>query len=103
MRALTFPPLLLLLAISPQGCERGPVQSAAPAASVKTSAATVEARKAEIRAQIAKVCPVILRPSELERAATLVDRLASDAEVIATVQRLFRFDSEARVCRGLQS
>ncbi len=101
MNALRSIFLPTMLAISLAGCVSGQTQTAPPVAAVKASASAAADRRAEIRAQIAKVCPVILRPSELDRAAALVDRLAADAEVVATVRRLFRFDGEARVCRGM--
>jgi hypothetical protein len=78
---------------------RGPI--APPVAAVRTRGHDATERRAEIKRQIAKVCPAILTPDELERSADLVERLAGDADVVALVKRLFRFDSEARTCRGM--
>lgn len=88
--------LPLLLA----GCASGQQQTAPPVAAVRTPAATPEARRAEIRRQIAAVCPTVLTPAELDRYAATVERLAGDGDVLALTMRLVRFDSEARVCRG---
>lgn len=101
MRARTFPLLLLTLPILLGGCEsaRQPIAAAVPV--VKTTAPTASGRLAEIKAQIAKVCPVKMTPDELERAAVVVDRYSADKDVVAIVGRLFRFDSETRVCRGV--
>lgn len=83
------------------GCTSAQQQTAPPVAAVKTTSLTKEARIAEIKAQIAKVCPKNMTPAELDRAAALVERLARDGEVVAVVKRLFQFDSEARACRGI--
>lgn len=88
-------PLLLLA-----GCASGLQQIAPPVAAVRTTAPAADARRAEIKRQIAKVCPAVLTPAELDRFAAMVERLAGDEDVVAVVKRLFRFDSEARVCRG---
>lgn len=101
MRAPIFRLLPIVLPILLAGCGSGPQQSAPPVAAVKTQAATPDARRVEIKRQIAKVCPGVLTPDELDRFAALVERLAADADVVAVVRRLFRFDSEARVCRGI--
>lgn len=100
MRAPICRLLPIVLPILLAACASGPQQSA-PVAAVKTQAATPDARRAEIRRQIAKVCPGVLTPDELDRYAALVERLAGDADVVAVVARLFRFDSEARICRGV--
>jgi len=47
------------------------------------------------------VCPTVLTPAELDRYAATVERLAGDGDVLALTMRLVRFDSEARVCRGV--
>ena len=101
MRAPISRLLLLTLTISLGACARAPQPIAPPVAAVRTTAATADARRAEIKRQIAKVCPGVLTPAELDRFAALVERLAGDADVVAVVQRLFRFDSEALVCRGV--
>ncbi len=101
MRAPISRLLPIALPILLAGCENARVLSAPPVAAVKTQAATPDARRVEIKRQIAKVCPGVLTPDELDRFAALVERLAADADVVAVVRRLFRFDSEARVCRGI--
>lgn len=101
MRAPLSRLILILPLISLAGCASGPQQIAPPVAAVRTVAPTADARRAEIKRQIAKVCPGVLTPDELDRFAALVERLAGDADVVAVVKRLFRFDSEARVCRGV--
>lgn len=101
MRAPLSRLILILPLISLAGCASGPQQIAPPVAAVKSTATTADARRAEIKRQIAKVCPGILTPAELDRFAALVERLTGDADVVAVVKRLFRFDSEARVCRGV--
>jgi len=101
MRAPIFRLLPIALPILLAGCASGQRQIAPPVAAIRTQATTHDARRAEIKRQIAKVCPVVLTPAELDRFAALVERLAADADVVAVVRRLFRFDSEARVCRGI--
>jgi len=101
MRAPIYLLLPMTLPILLGSCTREPPQIAAPVAAVKTISLTKEARLAEIKAQIAKVCPKNMTPAELDRAAALVARLARDGEVVAVVKRLFQFDSEARACRGI--
>jgi hypothetical protein len=95
--------LLLLIApsISPNGCATAPSASAPPVAHVATQAATPDARRAEIRRQIAKVCPVPLTADELERAAAIVEARGGDGEVAWLGGRLYTVDGQARVCRGL--
>ncbi|MCB1533583.1 MAG: hypothetical protein KDJ44_02385 [Rhodoblastus sp.] len=102
MRAPIYLLLPMTLPILLGACTSAQQQIAEPVAAVKTEASTKEARLAEIKAQIAKVCPKNMTPSELDRAAVLVERLARDGEVVAVVKRLFQFDSEARACRGLR-
>jgi len=93
-----LPTIALLTSLA--GCASAPTPIAPPVAAVKATGATADARRAEIRAQIAKVCPAILTPAELDRAAAVADRFAGDGNVIATIARLDRMDREARICRG---
>lgn len=101
MRAPIFRLLPIALPILLAGCANGQQQIAPPVAAIRTQAATPDARRVEIKRQIAKVCPGVLTPDELDRFAALVERLSADADVVAVARRLFRFDSEARVCRGI--
>lgn len=100
MRAPIFLPLLLLLPISLGACVSAPQPSAPPVAAIPARSPDKAARLAEIKRQIAAVCPATMTADELDLAATVVERHASDHEVAATVARLFKMDSEARICRG---
>lgn len=74
----------------------------APTAVIRTVLAqpTAAARKAEIRRQLARLCPVPLSDAALERAAAYVET-HRDAGALAIVNDLARLDGEARVCRGM--
>lgn len=95
-RLLPVLPALLLA-----GCATARPQIAPPVAAVRTTAPATAARRVEIVSQIAKACPGALTPDELDRYAALVERLAGDGDAVAAVQRLFRFDTEVRLCRGI--
>lgn len=60
---------------------------------------TPEARKADIRRQLSRICPVPLSDAALERAALYIER-HRDKDAVAIVNELSRLDAEARVCRG---
>lgn len=101
MRAPISRLILISLPILLASCASGPQPTAPPVAAVRTTGTTADARRAEIRRQIAKACPAPLAQSELERAASLVERLSADADVFALVKRLNKFDLETRICRGV--
>lgn len=102
MRARRLIPPLTMLALLLAGCASAPQQTAPPVAAVKSSASTAAARKADIRRQIAAVCPTPLSPSDLDRAESVVERHQVDRDVIAVVGRLDRMDRETRICRGIK-
>jgi hypothetical protein len=60
---------------------------------------TPEARRAEIKRQLSRICPVPLSDDALERAARYVET-HRDKDALAIVNELSRLDAEARVCRG---
>jgi hypothetical protein len=62
---------------------------------------TREARKAEIRRQIAAVCPRPLSDDELEQVASFVEANRSKPAV-HVVRMLSRMDAETRICRGMK-
>lgn len=95
-----FLTLLATLPILLGSCASEPSKFA-PTAAIKTTSATPDQRRAEIRRQIAAVCPKPLSADELDRAATIVERYATDGDVTKVVGRQFKMDSEARVCRGI--
>jgi hypothetical protein len=98
MRARTF--LLLSMTLTPwlASCE---AERAPPLAAVSKVLAreTPAARKAEIRRQLAPLCPAPLGDGELERAAAYVET-HRDKGAIWLVGRLSRMDAETRVCRN---
>jgi hypothetical protein len=59
------------------------------------------ARKAEIRLQLAALCPAPLGDDELERAAIYVEA-HRDKGAIWIVGRLSRMDAETRICRNMK-
>lgn len=75
------------------GCANAPPPTAPPVAAI---------RQADIRRQIAPVCPTPLSPGDLDRAASVAERHASDRDVTRVVGRLDRMDRESRVCRGMR-
>ena len=95
MNALRSILLPMTLATLLAGCASAPPQTAPPVAAIK-------GRQAEIRRQIAPVCPAPLSPADLDRAATVVERHAADRDVTRVVGRLDRMDRETRVCRGVK-
>lgn len=56
-------------------------------------------RKSIILQKIAMACPAPMTNAERARFATLVLRLADDADVVDAVDRLDRFDAETLICR----
>lgn len=98
MSALKFLPLLPILMLSLAAC--GP-ERPEPVAAIQTVLAqgTPAARKAEIRRQLAKICPAPLSAAALERVAAYVET-HRDAGSVAIVGDLSRLDAESRVCRG---
>lgn len=92
--------LLPILTLSLQACDDA---RQAPVAAVRTVLAqdTPATRRAEIRRQLARLCPVPLSAAALEHAAAYVET-HRDAGAVAIVQDLSRLDAEARVCRGIR-
>jgi hypothetical protein len=94
--------LLPLTILTPllASCE---AERAPPVAAVRTVLAqnTPAARKAEIRRQLAAVCPTPLSDDELERAAAYVEA-HRDKGAIWIVKRLSRLDAETRICRDMK-
>jgi hypothetical protein len=72
-----------------------------PAAAISTVLArpTAEVRRAEIKRQLSRICPVPLSDDALEQAARYVET-HRDQDALAIVNALSRLDAEARVCRG---
>lgn len=68
-----------------------------PVAAVVLQAGDAQARRADIRRQLAPLCPAPLSPAELAAAAALVERHGDAAPFAA---RAFRLHLEAQVCRG---
>lgn len=101
MRAQIFRPALIVPLIWLGACASAPQETAPPVAAIRTPENDAAKRRTEIARQLAKICPGVLTPGELDRYAGVVDRLAQDRDAVAMAGRLFRFDSEARVCRGL--
>jgi hypothetical protein len=60
------------------------------------------ARKAEIRRQLAALCPAPLSDDELERAASYVEA-HRDKGAMWIVGRLSHMDAETRVCRNIKN
>ncbi len=91
---------IFALMLSLQACDG---ERPAPVAAVRTVLAqdTPAARRAEIRRQLSRLCPVPLSDAALERAAAFVET-HRDAGAVAIVQDLSRLDGEARVCRGIK-
>lgn len=89
-------PAALLLILLP-GC--APDDPARAALDTVRSLPPVE-RRAAIKRTLARVCPVPLTDSELERAAVYVELNAASLESQWLVGRLDRMDAETRVCRG---
>jgi hypothetical protein len=94
--------LLLLMMLTPllASCE---AERAPPVAAVRTvlEQSTPTARKAEIRRQLAALCPAPLSDDDLERASVYVES-HRDKGAVWIVGRLSRLDAETRVCRGLK-
>jgi hypothetical protein len=63
---------------------------------------TPEARRAEIKLQLSRICPVPLSDDALERVARYVES-HRDKDALAIVNELSRLDAEARVCRGRET
>lgn len=101
MRARTFLLSLMIPILSLAACDDG---GPPPIAAVRavTAQTTPEARKAEIKRQLARICPTPLGDADLERAAAFVET-HRDKDAVAIVRDLSRLDAEARVCRGAQA
>lgn len=93
MRARNFLPLALL-AIWPPGCAHAP-----PPKAVATVSAKATNRQAEIKRQLAPICPNPLSAASLDRAA---DYLDAHPDAFPVVGDLDRLDRESRLCRGLK-
>jgi hypothetical protein len=78
--------------------ERAPPIAAVRTVLVQDSPA---ARKAEIRRQLAALCPAPLSDDELERAASYVEA-HRDKGAVWIVKRLSRMDAETRICRNVK-
>lgn len=72
-----------------------------PVAAVRTvlNRSTPAARKAEIRRQLAPICPAPLSDDDLERAAQFIESNRTNGAAWI-VRRLSKMDAETRVCRG---
>ena len=99
MTARNFLPSLMMLALLLPGCALRP-SAAPPTATIRATQPDAKARRAEIKRQLSKVCPVPLTAAELDRLADVVLRYPADADVKAIVQRQDRMDDETAVCRG---
>jgi hypothetical protein len=85
--------------LSLQACAIG--KPPPPVAAISAPAqATPAARIAEIKRQLARLCPTPLDDAALERAAAYVET-HRDKDVVAIVDDLSRLDGESRICRGL--
>jgi len=71
-----------------------------PAVEKIVSKPTPDARKAEIKRQLAAVCPVALTDIELETAAQIVETERSKG-VVWLAKRLLKLNRETKKCRGL--
>ena len=100
MRARRLIPPLTMLTLSLAGCASAQLPTAPPVVAVKSAASSAAARKVDIRRQIAAVCPSPLSPSDLDRAAAMVQRYGVDANVRRVIARQDRMDRETRLCRG---
>jgi hypothetical protein len=89
--------LLFLTMLTP--CLAGCEDSVRPVAAV-LSQGTPAARKAEIRRQLAPICPAQLTDEELDRAADWVEKVR-DKGAVWIAGRLGRMNAEAKICRGL--
>jgi hypothetical protein len=91
---LTIPTFLL------SACEDG---RPPPVAAIRAIEAqpTPEARKAEIRRQLARICPAPLSDVALERAASFIGA-HRDKDAVAIIHDLSRLDAETQVCRGIE-
>ena len=103
MRARLFLTVPTILTVSLASCasyDRPPtMRNLAPAVGAVLSRPTRDARKAEIKRQIAKVCPRPLDNDELEWAAQYVEETRSKGAVWIA-GRLLKMHRETRVCRG---
>lgn len=103
MSARKFLPLLMIQTLLLASCG----QSGQPALAVVTprvsavlSKETAQARRAEIRRQLAAVCPAPLADDELEWVAEFVEENRSKGAIWIS-GRLFEMHRETKVCRGL--
>lgn len=96
-RPLLMIPMLLLGSCAPS--DPPPLAVVTPRLASVISEATPKARRAEIRRQLAALCPSPLTDAELERAAQFVETHRSRGAVWIA-GRLSRMDDEARICRG---
>lgn len=97
MRVLPYV-LLAALAISLPSCVPG--QKLAVAKAVVTVRATAPAdRKAEIRRQLAALCPQPLPPASLNRLADFLEKYISDPLAFGVAGDLDRMDKETAICR----
>lgn len=102
MNARSFLPSLMMLGLLLPGCATRP-NAAPPVAAARTTQPDAAARRAEIKRQLANLCPVALTGAELERLATVIERYPADADVKAIIQRQDHMDDETALCRGSSS
>jgi hypothetical protein len=100
MNARVFLLLSTMLTPSLGACEaeRAPATAAVRTVLAQDSPA---ARRAEIRRQLAALCPAPLGDDELERAAAYVET-HRDKGATWIVGRLSRMDEETRICRNMK-
>lgn len=105
MSARKFLPLLMTPMLLLASCEESgqpPLAVVTPRVNTVLSKQTAQARRAEIRRQLAALCPTPLTDDELEWAAEFVEENRSKgATWIAG--RLLKMHRETKVCRGLKT
>jgi hypothetical protein len=94
MRALRLILSLMIPTLWLSAC--APPPGARPA--LLTQGVDAAARRADIRRQLAPLCPQPLSPADLNAAAALVEK---DHAAAPVVELAFRLHLESRVCRGL--
>lgn len=68
-----------------------------PLAAVQSAQTNTDARRADIRRQLAPLCPTPLSGADLSAAADLIEAFPRAAPVVG---RGYRMHLEARICRG---
>lgn len=98
MRALPYV-LLPILALSLSSCVQEQKAALAKAAVTVKAMPAGDSRKAEIRRQLAAICPQPLGPASLNRMADFLESHANDLRAIDIINDLDRLDREATICR----